>query len=317
MILAMNSFIRRLTPVLAFAFSAIQLLAAQWSVQQGANPDSPGKMVLIERDKKPVARFVYGEGQMKPFLHIYGENGELITNGGLDSHGQPTGQFPHHRGIFIGWKINSELGNYDLWHMNNGGKMEVLNFEKLDTSDDSATIVVNVAWRAGKADSTGNDLLLKEKRTLVISKPDGKYTQVDASFHLVPVRDLNLAGDLQHSGVHFRAAAEVSNHEKETAYVTEPANVVKGGNLKWCHLEFPIGSRWYSATQLNAPSNPVEELSTRNYGRFGYFFKRSMKKDEALDLKYRFFIQPLKSNGPGDPESARKEAEGQYASFAG
>src|SRR5687768_2742571 len=120
----MNSFISRLTAVVAFVFAATPLLAAKWSIQEGPNTDSPGKMVLIERDKKPVARFIYGEGQMKPFLHIYGENGELITNGGLDSHGQATGQFPHHRGIFIGWKINSELGNYDLWHMNNGGKME-------------------------------------------------------------------------------------------------------------------------------------------------------------------------------------------------
>jgi hypothetical protein len=177
--------------------------------------------------------------------------------------------------------------------------------------------VANIVWRAGKADSAGNDLLLKEKRTLVITKPMGKYTQVDSSFQLTPARDINLAGDLQHSGVHFRAAAEVANHEKETVYVTEPDKVVKGGNLKWCRLAFPIGDRWYAATQLNAPSNPVEELSTRNYGRFGYFFKRSLKKDEPLNLKYRFVIQPLKTNGPGDLERGRKEAEAHYSTFAG
>jgi hypothetical protein len=304
-------------PLASVLLLAIPLAAETWSIQQGPNPDSPGKMVLIERDKKPVARFVYGPGQMKPFLHVYGENGELLTNGGLDSQGEPTGQYPHHRGIFIGWKINSELGNYDLWHMNNGGKMEVIDFERLDTGVDSATIVANIAWRAGKSDSDGNDLLVKEKRTLVVSKPDGKRTQVDARFELTPARDLNLAGDLQHSGVHFRAANTVAEHEKDTVYVSEPDSVAKGANLKWCRLAFPIGERWYSATQFNAPSNPVEELSTRNYGRFGYFFKRSIKKGESLDLKYRFAIEPLGLAGPGDVRGARKDAELGYSYFVG
>jgi hypothetical protein len=297
--------------------AATALGADTWTIQQGANTDSPGKMVLIERNGKPVARFVYGPGQMKPFLHVYGENGELLTNGGLDAQGEPTGLYPHHRGIFIGWKINSELGNYDLWHMNNGGKMEVANFERLDTGADSATIVANITWRAGKADETGNDILLNEKRTLVISRPQGKYTQIDGRFQLTPARDLNFAGDLQHSGVHFRAADRVAQDAKEqTVYLAEPDKVAKGGNLKWCRLAFPIGSRWYSAAEFNAPSNPVEELSTRDYGRFGYFFKRSLKKDEALDLKYRFVIQPLNSAGFADLESARKESEAQYSSFA-
>ena len=188
----MNSFIRR-TTILAFALAATPLLAAKWSIQEGPNPDSPGKMVLIERDKKPVARFVYGEGQMKPFLHVYGENGELLTNGGLDAQGHPTGQFPHHRGIFIGWKINSELGNYDLWHMNNGGKMEVLRFAKLEGTKQSATLVAEIAWRAGKKDEAGNDRLLTETRTLTLTRPEGKLTQVDAHFVLTPARDLRRA----------------------------------------------------------------------------------------------------------------------------
>jgi hypothetical protein len=296
--------------------AGMPLLADTWTIQQGTNPDSPGKMVLIERNKKPVARFVYGPGQMKPFLHVYGENGELLTNGGLDAQGQPTGQYPHHRGVFIGWKINSELGNFDLWHMNNGGRMEVLDFERLDATEDSATIVANIVWRAGKADASGSDLLLKEKRTLTISRPGDKRTQVDARFQLTPVRDLNFAGDLQHSGVHFRATNAVTEREKDTLYLSAPDKVAKGSNLKWCRFAFPVGNRWYSATQFNAPANPVEELSTRTYGRFGYFFKRSLKKSETLDLQYRFVIEFLGSAGPGDLQSARSQAESSYRDFA-
>jgi len=29
----------------------------------------------------------------------------------------------------------------------------------------------------------------------------------------------------------------------------------------------------------------------RDYGRFGYFFKRKLKKTEALTLKYRFVVE--------------------------
>ena len=295
--------------------AAVVVRADTWTIREGANPDSPGKMVLVERNKLPVARFVYGSGQMKPFLHLYGENGELITNGGLDSKGEPAGQYPHHRGIFIGWKVNSELGSHDLWHMNNGGKMEVVDFERLETDDRSATIVANITWRAGKKDPNGNDLLLTEKRTLVISQPEGRAIQVDARFRLSPARDVTLAGDLQHSGVHFRAANEVATREQETRYLTEPESTPKGNNLKWVRLEFPIGKKWYSATQVNAPTNPVEELSTRAYGRFGYFFKRSLNGRDTLDLRYRFVVQPLGSNRSADPGVARKKGNDIYAAF--
>jgi hypothetical protein len=61
--------------------------------------------------------------------------------------------------------------------------------------------------------------------------------------------------------------------------------------LKWAQLTFPVGPRWYSATLLNAPDNPVEQLSWRDYGRFGFFFSRSLKKNEALTLRYRLLTE--------------------------
>src|SRR3954451_1021453 len=86
------------------------LRADNWKIEDGQNKEAPGRRVDISQDGKLVARFIYGSGQFKPYLHVFGEKGELLTNPGLDEKGKPTGQFPHHRGIFIGWKINSELG---------------------------------------------------------------------------------------------------------------------------------------------------------------------------------------------------------------
>lgn len=288
---------------------------ADWKIAERLNPDGPGKAVDVIENGRPIARFIYGEGQMKPYLHVFGESGELLTNPGLDKNGQTFGKYPHHRGIFIGWKIVSELGTDDLWHMTKGCAMELTKLETLAGGKDSARIVADVAWRSAKK-TNGSDLLIQECRDLVISRK-GKQTQVDALFTLTPERDLRFAGDLQHSGVHFRAANEVSNREADTGYISFPSDKAKGNDLKWCHFVFPVGTNWYAAIQLNHPSNPVEELSMRKYGRFGYFFKKDLKESEPLILKYRFFVEHLPPPVPSaPPQLVPEEVQKLYDDFA-
>lgn len=314
--------------------------AAGWTLAERANPEGPGRQQLIARDGKPVAALVYGEGQFKPYLHVYGAEGELLTNGGLDQEGKPTGQFPHHRGIYIGWnQIRSDLGGleseakgdakgkakstgkgFDLWHLNNGGRMEVQKVERIEGGQDGVTLAATILWRGGKQDPAGSDLLLTEVRTLQVTQPQGR-TQVDARFELKAARDLRLEGDLQHSGVHFRASNEVSQRAGETAYVWEPDLPGPGGkvsskDLQWCRLVFPIGQRWYAATELTAPSNPVEELSWRDYGRFGFFFKRALQRGETLSLKYRFLIEPAEAPAEKGKLSAPQAAKARATAAA-
>ena len=56
----------------------------------------------------------------------------------------------------------------------------------------------------------------------------------------------------------------------------------------------------------------------RDYGRFGYFFKRNLKKDEPLTLKYRFIVEAAKDGNPSaeDLKEARKHCESLYRQFA-
>jgi hypothetical protein len=121
--------------------------------------------------------------------------------------------------------------------------------------------------------------------------------------------------------VHFRANGEVYDRKRETSYLQEPAGVVKGPNLNWCRLLFPQGDQWYSVLALNDPDNPVEELSMRDYGRFGYFFKRPLQKDEFLPLHYRFVIAPSEKPAQGRdlaPEqaaAARRVSQELYRQF--
>ena len=303
-------------------FTLIAILSsarADWAVKDNANPDLPGRKVDITQDGVLRARLIYGEGQIKPYLRVQGEAGDGLN----EWDAQQT--YPHHRGIFIGWnKIVSDLGSFDLWHFNNGGRMTVAKLDQLVGGKNSATIVATIEWRGGAKDAGGSDLLLTETRTLTVSRPAAQTTQVDAQFVLQPARELTLGGDLQHAGVHFRASASVQTSAKDTTYVWEPDLDGKGGKvaskeLKWARYTFPIGERWYHATELNAPANPVEELSWRDYGRFGFFFAKSLKKDETLTLKYRFFTELAEgvSAKPTDEQRAafRQSAQAEYDAF--
>lgn len=326
--------------LLLMSCTALMSFAAEWTVKDDVNTkedsrlEMPGRKVDVSVDGKLVARFVYGEGQIKPFLNVFSDEGDCLTQW------DPKQDLPHHRGIYIGWnKIASDLGGpakkgstekdpkgtFDLWHMNNGGKMEVVKIEKAEGGKDDGTIVATIAWHAGNKDASGSDLLLTETRTMKLSRSEAKKTQVDLKFELKAARDLTLGGDLQHAGMHFRGSNEILKSkiqndkaksaigaDYETAYVWEPEGKIKGDDLKWARLMFHIGSNWYSVTHMNAPSNPIEELSMRGYGRFGFFFKKELKKDEVLPLTYRIVTQSEKGlkTIPTAEEKASQKSEG-------
>ena len=297
---------------LAFV-AAVPLAKADWKVVELPNPLGPGKAVDVLQDGKPVTRLVHGDGQIKPFLHVFGGGGELVTNPGVDKEGKGAGLFNHHRGIFIGWnRISSDLGNYDMWHKGGpgNGRYDIMKFENT-TTNDSASIVAYIKWRATQKDASGSDVMISERRTFKVSRPVGKYTQVDTSFEMEAQRDISLGGDLQHAGVHFRAHTEVATRNKETSYLWEPPNAAGKGkviddNHQWARLLFPIGKRWYTAQEMNAPANGVKELSWRDYGRFGYFLPKKLKKGEPFNLKFRFAIEQVDA-----PANAPKQSDAQ------
>lgn len=197
----------------------------------------------------------------------------------------------------------------------------------------------HIEWRAGTADASGNNLVVTETRTLKISRSGaGAAAQVDASFKLKPARDLKLDGNVQHAGVHMRVSHQVVDRADDVSYLWSPegaptagkgyskkatgaAGSVVGKDLKWGEFLFPLHGRWYSAVQMNAPSNPVEEFSTREYGRFGFFFAKGLKKNEELALNYRFIVRNAENSAEAPKRSAaqkakvRADADAAYAKF--
>ena len=167
--------------------------------------------------------------------------------------------------------------------------------------------------------------MIEEHRRIRISQHDPLTTQIDFHTTLTAARDLQLSGDRQHAGVHFRAENEVAERATETAYVWSPdIPAARQGMIseewQWASLIFPIGDRWFRSTEMTAPANNFRELSWRDYGRFGFFDKRDLKKGESIDLRFRFLVSELR--GIRIPEelaklkaTTRQENESAYQAF--
>ena len=321
----------RISPSVALRVAGLALVTTSslqgdpWSLSRESNPEGPGSQLVIRKGTDRVAAWNFGEGQFKPFLHVYGKNEDRLTNSGLDANGKKSGTFGHHRGIFIGWnRIESDLGRRDLWHMN-GTTMAVKQFTQLVTTGGHAVTEAHIVWRAGTKPDATDDLLLDERRRITLGHTDKQETQIDFVTHLKPARDLTLGGDLQHAGVHFRAEDEVASRRDETSYLWSPDVPVnqrgmKSGEWRWATLFFPIGDHFYRCTEMTAPQNSFEELSWRDYGRFGFFGKKSLAAGESLELRFRFIVNAIDhALFTKDPEGYRADVresnEAAYQQF--
>lgn len=293
---------------------------AGWEVRREPNSPASGERLAVSHNGLLRATFIFGEGQLKPYLNLFGAEGQCLTEWSADQ------QFPHHRGFYIGWnRIQSDLGRDDLWHLNKGARMQVRSIDEAAGSGEEAVIRATIEWRAAVKDPTGDDLLLVERRTLRIRIDDRARLVVDGSFSLNARRKLVLDGDLQHSGIHFRGSHTLLAEENRTSYAWEPPVAGPGGkvaspDLKWCRLLMPIGERWHAITLLNAPANPVQELSWRAYGRFGFFFRKPLETNGSLDLRYRLVAEPATAPAAArhdDPEWAphRAAASAEYSQY--
>ncbi len=308
-----------LAATLILALSASACWA--WTIEDRANDEFPGRTIEFRHGGKLVAELIHGEGQYKPYLNVYDVEERRLTNPGMESDGEFYGRFPHHRGIFIGWNhVRTDLGRDDLWHLRSGEKMKVVSIEKKETTDDSARLEVVIHWLSADRDDEQEGLLLVENRSIEVSRVNDR-TRIDHKSKLTAARDLRLDGDLQHAGLHFRADAAVNDVRGDTRYLWAPAELSPGGGrivsdeLQWVNFRFPLHGQWYSVTQLNPPENRATELSWRDYGRFGFFFKDQLNKGDSRNVKGRFWVEKISSAEEDDFVRAR--AQRDYEAYLG
>ena len=316
--------LRRMKSILGLAAGVVATLASGHlatllAAQTATAPagfhwvDTPGKQTELQFGDRPVLRYMYEtyDGSTperhnqtyKPYHHVFSPDGtRLLTKGDTG------GLYPHHRGLFYGFrKITYGDGKEcDVWHCLEKAHQSHERVLSQHASAESANQVVAIDWHG----SQGEVFAHEERAVAVVRKPDG--LQIDFSSHLETADDrpIHLDGDPQHAGFHFRAAQEVADKTIGQTYylrtdgkgeLGETRNWEEGGNeamnaecinRPWDALSLVIGGERYTVLYIDHPDNPkLARYSERDYGRFGSYFVTDVKPDQPLDVRYRIWVQ--------------------------
>jgi len=222
----------------------------------------------------------------KVYTHIYDFQGIApITKG-------PGGKYPHHRGMFIGWKDVVANGlHFNLWEMANTSQRHVAWLER-KSGPDSARQTERIHW----CDPEGK-VLIEETRTISV-QPGGSGTRLFdfQSILLSQSGDIQLRGDLQHAGMQVRMEQEVAEHEDSTKYILPegaqelPDDKVVGA---WWVCCSPVvrGVRYW-IVHMTPPSHPLGQpvYSIRRYARFGAFFEPDLQAGKPSAFSFRIAV---------------------------
>ena len=203
--------------------------------------DTDGEHLDVLVDGKVATRYMYSHDTSTPerrtqtfktYLHVFDEDGKApITNSG------DGGEYPHHRGIFIGWnKIAYNGKTYDRWHMK-GGEIVHQRFAETMSNGKSALFTSVCNWN----DENGKPFIVEERTTTVRPVAAPGRLIIDFTSRLVaPDGDAVLDGDPEHAGIHFRPADSVDRAKTIYLYPKENAEPHKNLDYPWIGATFTL-----------------------------------------------------------------------------
>jgi len=223
------------------------------------------------------------DATFKVYTHLMDFAGKEAITKGLG------GQFPHHRGLFIGWR-KTHVGDkqFDTWHMTDC-------YQKFTGTDGSAEAPsLAIEWR-------GNDgtLICNEKRTITPSHGPNGSRIFDFTSELSSDAEVQLRGDSHHAGMQVRLSNEMAENKDPKTYVLpEGAKRLDNDEVSgawWAVCNATIGGKKYSVMHMTPPDNPtgIKLYSIRPYARFGAFFEPDVKKGVPLVLTFRIVVSEL------------------------
>jgi len=229
----------------------------------------------------------------KTFHHVWGFHGDgFITKGA-------GGQYTHHRGLFIGFS-KTRVGDkqWDFWHC----KGVSVRHEKYDPAAEAmGPVLGRILSQTGWYDPDGK-VVVRDYRQVTAWRQVEAQALLDFVITIEAVSDkVSLKGDPQHAGFQYRAVESKPGKGNKTTYVRSTEST-GGKNDVWEGAEwitgiFQHGENNYAVTHMDHPKNPRPTVySTRNYGRFGAYFEKDLKKGEKLELRYRIFIVDTKKH---------------------
>ncbi len=225
----------------------------------------------------------------KVYTQVYDVTGDHFITKGLG------GKYPHHRGLFIGWR-DTKVGDhmYNTWVQTDHYQAHVKWVEQRN-GDDDATATQIIEWRDAETDAP----FIRERRTIRATPGRDGLRIIDFTSILTALdSDIELRGDLHHAGMQVRLANEVVDHEETTEYTLPEGAEVNGKNgvtgAWWALCSAVIQGERTWMIHMTPPDHPAGEpiYSIRPYGRFGSFTETDLAKGMPLVLTYRMVLSP-------------------------
>lgn len=249
-------------------------------------------------ESSPEAR----EQTFKPFHHLFAPDGRLLTKG-------PGGLFTHHRGLFFGYnKVRYGEGKEaDVWH----ARGKAFQSHRETIAEEAGPVLARHRLEIGWHGQEGEIFAIETREVTIYATEGGHFIDFAAKVES-KVGRVELDGDPQHAGVHFRADNHVADVSKDQTYYLRPDGQGEPGqtrnwepktgegpvNLPWNAMSFVIDDDRYTVAYLDHPENPKEaRYSERDYGRFGSYFEYELTEERPLDVRYRLWLQPGELTG--------------------
>lgn len=270
--------------------------------------DTPGEHSELSFATRPVLRYVYkgyeaakkeGDKHFKVYHHLYDPAGTRFV-----TKGEPTGLYPHHRGLFFGFsRISYGDGKrVNTWGCEGDHHQSHEKFLAEEVGPVLGRHAVAVDWHG-----QGKEVFAAERRELTVYSLPGGLLVEFASRLSSTVGKVKLDGDPQHAGFQFRAAEEVAAKNQKLTYYLRPDGKGAPGetrnwshkdpradcvNLPWKAMSFVLCDKRYTAVYVDKPTNPKEARhSERPYGRFGSYFEYELDEGKDLAINYRLWLR--------------------------
>jgi Methane oxygenase PmoA len=268
-------------------FSFLLLLALALHAQAFDITVAEAENVTVAASGKVVAKLMMAhdlstpekhQETYKPFLHVFSADGSTrLTKG-------PGFQFPHHRGLFLGYnKIAFGGKTYDRWHMKGGDQVVT----KITPTTDAFTATIE--WQG---DTTAP--MLVEERRFAFTTPTGPfYLGIEMTSAIKTLSgEAEMSGDPEHAGAQFRPSELVDTTSTTYIFPGEKIDAHKVKDLPWAAEVCTIEGKTFTIIMLNHPENPKGTAISayRDYGRFGMFPKGTATSEVPFKLRYQWLI---------------------------
>jgi hypothetical protein len=274
---------------------SLPLVLSASALAQGAGfsfADTAGDHLDVQRDGKTLIRYQYAfdastperlNETYKPYLHFLDPSGQTLLTKGSG------GDFPHHRGLFVGWnKLTTSAGVIDRWHMK-GGNIVHQKILSQKADKDSATFTALIHWQG----STTDPVLAEERTYTILPAPAPAYALVEMQSKLKALTgETKLDGDPEHAGIQFRPSSSIDRALTAYVYPKADAEPHKDRDYPWVAQRMTIDGKRYSVALINHPDNPKDTpfSAYRDYGRFGAFFRTTIPAGGETTLKIRVLL---------------------------